>query len=69
LSKAIKTDEANPDEKIFGLLFAGNIHRDINLDITSKEHIVPLVQQVEHWQNDLKTYLSIINNCLLRDQE
>jgi hypothetical protein len=69
LSKAIKTEDEKPNEKTFGLLFAGNIHRDINLDMTSTERIAPLIEQIEHWHNDFKTYLSIINDCLLRDKE
>lgn len=67
VSKAIKTDEENPEKKVFGLVYSGNIHRDISLDIASEDRVKPLIEQVRLWENDLNSYLSIINDCLLRD--
>ncbi|WP_024547116.1 hypothetical protein [Picosynechococcus sp. NKBG15041c] len=67
LSKAIKIKDEKPDEETFGILFSGNIHRTIVLDMASANRIMPLVERVDHWQDDVNKYLSIINNCLLRD--
>lgn len=69
LTKVIKIDDDNSDIKTFGILFSGNIHRDIVLSGASPDRIIPLVERVALWSEDVDSYLSIINNCLLSNSQ
>ncbi|MEB3188876.1 MAG: hypothetical protein VKL42_00850 [Snowella sp.] len=69
LTKVIKIDDENPDIKTFGMLFSGNVHRDIVLTGASQDRIIPLIDRVDLWYEDVNSFLSIINNCLLSNSQ
>ncbi|VXD17107.1 hypothetical protein PL8927_550205 [Planktothrix serta PCC 8927] len=62
-------DDKKATEKNLGILFAGNIYREFNLDHSSEDKLKPLNERVSLWSDDVNRYISLVNDCLLNEEE
>ncbi|MGL4498143.1 MAG: hypothetical protein ACRC78_14710 [Planktothrix sp.] len=62
-------DDQKATEKNLGILFAGSIHRDFILDHNSEDKLKPIKERVSLWSDDVNCYISLVNDCLLNEEE
>jgi len=62
-------DNQKATEEKLGILFAGNIYRELNLDHSSEDKLKPLNERVSLWSDDVNRYISLVNDCLLNEEK